>query len=64
MFGVADRIGSLELGKEADLVVWSGDPLDTSGAPAAVFVRGVQASTHTRDTDLRDRYLPLDTAAH
>jgi len=26
--GVADRVGSLEVGKDADFVVWSGDPLD------------------------------------
>ncbi len=26
--GVADRVGSLEVGKDADLVIWSGDPLD------------------------------------
>ncbi len=26
--GVADRVGSLEAGKDADIVIWSGDPLD------------------------------------
>lgn len=26
--GIADRVGSLEVGKDADLVIWSGDPLD------------------------------------
>ena len=63
VFGVADRIGSLEPGKDADLVVWAGDPLDTTGAPIAVFVHGVQEPLRSRDTDLRDRYLPQDTAA-
>jgi imidazolonepropionase-like amidohydrolase len=63
VFGVADKIGSIEAGKDADLVVWSGDPLDTSGVPTAVFVKGVQMPLRSRDTDLRDRYLPLDTAA-
>ncbi len=62
VFGVADRIGSLEPGKDADLVVWTGDPLDTTGAPVAVFVKGVQEPMRSRDTDLRDRYLPLDIA--
>jgi imidazolonepropionase-like amidohydrolase len=63
VFGVADKIVAIAPGKDADLVVWSGDPLDTSGAPAAVFVKGVQMPLRSRDTDLRDRYLPLDTAA-
>ena len=63
VFGVADRIGSLEPGKDADLVVWTGDPLDTTGAPIAVFVHGVQEPLRSRDTDLRDRYLSQDTAA-
>jgi imidazolonepropionase-like amidohydrolase len=63
VFGVADKIGSIEAGKDADLVVWSGDPLDTSGAATAVFVKGAQMPLRSRDTDLRDRYLPLDTAA-
>ena len=63
VFGVADHIGSLEPGKDADLVVWTGDPLDTSGAPVAVFVKGVQEPLRSRDTELRDRYLPQDTAA-
>ncbi len=26
--GIADRVGSLEVGKDADIVIWSGDPLD------------------------------------
>ena len=26
--GIEDRVGSLEIGKDADLVIWSGDPLE------------------------------------
>ena len=36
--GIADRVGSLEPGKDGDLVIWTGDPLTTVGAEAAVTV--------------------------
>ena len=38
--GVADRIGSLEPGKDADLVVWSGDPLSSLSVCEQTFVDG------------------------
>ena len=56
-FGVADRVGSLEPGKSADLVVWSGDPLDTSGAADVVIIKGQVQTGRSRQLDLRDRYL-------
>jgi imidazolonepropionase-like amidohydrolase len=62
MWGVADRIGSLEVGKDADLVVWDGDPLETTSAPTAILIKGVAQSLRSRDLDLRDRYLGQDTA--
>ena len=41
--GVADRIGSLEPGKDADVVVFDGNPLREIGAkPATVFVNGAR----------------------
>jgi imidazolonepropionase-like amidohydrolase len=60
IWGVADRIGSLEPGKDADVVIWSGDPLETSSAPVAIFIRGEQMPLRSRDLDLRDRYLHPD----
>lgn len=57
-FGVADRIGSIEPGKEADLVLWSGDPLEPLSQPRAIFVRGAAQSLSARPLDLRDRYAP------
>jgi imidazolonepropionase-like amidohydrolase len=39
-FDVADRIGSVERGKEADLLVLSGDPLDVTTRPTHVILRG------------------------
>jgi len=41
MLGVDDRLGSLEPGKDGDLVVWSGDPVGTWGEAQAVVVDGV-----------------------
>jgi imidazolonepropionase-like amidohydrolase len=40
IFGVADRFGSLEVGKSADLVVFSGDPLEELSNVEMVFVQG------------------------
>jgi imidazolonepropionase-like amidohydrolase len=40
ILGVADRIGSLEPGKDADLCIWSGDPLDVMQRVEVAFVRG------------------------
>ncbi|MDQ2889808.1 MAG: amidohydrolase family protein, partial [Gemmatimonadota bacterium] len=30
LFGVADRVGSLQTGRDANVVVWSGDPFEFS----------------------------------
>ena len=40
IMGVSDRIGSLAPGKDADLVIWSGDPLDIYQRPEQVYVDG------------------------
>ena len=32
--GIADRVGSLEVGKDADIVIWTADPLTTIGGEA------------------------------
>lgn len=42
VMGVDDRVGSLEVGKDADLVMWSGDPLDFASRPLRVWVDGVE----------------------
>ena len=36
--GIADRVGSLEPGKDGDVVIWNGNPLTDVGADAAVTV--------------------------
>lgn len=57
IFGMESRIGSLAPGMDADLVVWSGDPLEPLSAPVAVVVKGAEMPLRSRDLDLRDRYL-------
>ena len=40
IIGVDSRIGSLAAGKDADLVIWSGDPLDVMSRAERAFVDG------------------------
>jgi len=40
IIGVADRLGSLEPGKDADIVIWSGDPLDVMNRVERAFLDG------------------------
>jgi imidazolonepropionase-like amidohydrolase len=44
LLGVADRVGSLSAGKDADFVVWSGDPFDPTARAEAVYVNGTRAN--------------------
>lgn len=57
IFGFADQFGSIEKGKDADLVLWSGDPLETTTVARMVMIRGVEQSLAARNRQLRDRYL-------
>jgi imidazolonepropionase-like amidohydrolase len=57
IFGVGDRFGSLEVGKDADVVIWNGDPLEPMTQPVAVFIRGVEQPMTSRQIELRDRYM-------
>jgi imidazolonepropionase-like amidohydrolase len=58
IWGVADRFGTLASGKDADVVIWDGDPLEPSSAPTTVLIQGREVSLTTRQTELRDRYMP------
>lgn len=59
IFGGAAERGTLERGKIADVVVWSGDPLELSSLAEAVIVGGVVQSLVTHQTKLFDRYKVL-----
>lgn len=58
-FGVADRVGSLSVGKLADVVIWSGDPFEFASQPERVFVNGVQSTVPSRQDLLENRYMTL-----
>ena len=59
MFGATDR-GRIVKGAIADLVVWSGDPLELSSRAEHVIIGGVPQTTRTRQTLLLERYRRLD----
>ena len=48
--------GRIETGKNADIVLWSGDPLELSTKVDAMWINGKQVSTLSRQDALRDRY--------
>jgi imidazolonepropionase-like amidohydrolase len=61
LWGVADRIGSIETGKDADLVVWSGDPFELSTSALHVFIKGREMPKDTRQQQLFERYRDIRT---
>ncbi len=56
VFGVADTVGALAVGKAANVVVWSGDPFEFATRAEHVFVRGVERVERSRQDLLADRY--------
>lgn len=65
LFGVADRVGSLQPGKDATLVIWNGDPFELMTRPEHVYVRGKDVLRPSRQDELMLRYrkLPPDYRA-
>jgi imidazolonepropionase-like amidohydrolase len=59
IWGISDRYGTLEPGKDADVVIWDGDPLEVTSFPTAVFIRGREMPMTNRQLELRDRYKDL-----
>jgi len=57
--GMGAEIGSLAPGRRADVVIWSGDPLEGSSAAEQVFIDGVKQPLETHQTRLMERYRDL-----
>ena len=55
-FGVADRVGALRVGADADVVVWDGDPFEFATRATSVFIRGVLQTGTSRQDELTARY--------
>jgi imidazolonepropionase-like amidohydrolase len=56
IWGVEDRMGSIEKGKWADLILTDGDPLEGRTQVKRMWVQGRPVSLETRHTRLRDQY--------
>ena len=54
--GMGGEIGSLRPGRRADVVIWSGDPLENGSTAEIVLIDGVQQTLDNHQTRLRDRY--------
>jgi imidazolonepropionase-like amidohydrolase len=54
--GVADRLGSLEPGKEASFFVADGDILDIRAQVKRLWIAGKEVSLESRHTRLYDKY--------
>ena len=61
MFGVADEVGSIEVGKRGDLVIWPDDPFELTTYAEQVYIGGEAVPMQSRQTLLRDRYLNVES---
>ncbi|HEV3219832.1 MAG TPA: amidohydrolase family protein [Candidatus Acidoferrales bacterium] len=56
MFGVSKELGTIEVGKMANLIITNGDPLEITTEVRYLFIRGVQTSTDNRHKQLYEEY--------
>jgi imidazolonepropionase-like amidohydrolase len=56
IFGMAGQFGELRPGAAADVVVWSGDPLEPLSLAETIFIGGAEQAPTSRQFLLRDRY--------
>jgi imidazolonepropionase-like amidohydrolase len=59
LFGVADHVGSLQPGRDANVVVWSGDPFEFSTRVEHVYIHGQEVMAPSRQDLLTQRYMTL-----
>ena len=56
IFGLGTTRGHIAVGQAADLVLWSGDPLEVTTLADQVWIAGRSIEMRSRQTELRDRY--------
>jgi hypothetical protein len=56
IFGLGPTRGHIAVGQVADLVLWSGDPLEVTTLADQVWIAGRAVEMRSRQTELRDRY--------
>jgi imidazolonepropionase-like amidohydrolase len=59
VMGVSDRVGSIAAGRDANLVIWSGDPFEFASVAERVWVRGMEYTQPSRQEQLVERYKKL-----
>jgi imidazolonepropionase-like amidohydrolase len=59
IFGLGDKLGSLDVGKTGNVVVANGDPLDVRTSVKQVFIDGNAVPMVSRQTKLRDEYMSI-----
>jgi imidazolonepropionase-like amidohydrolase len=55
-FGIADQLGSLDVGKRANVAMANGDPLDVATEVVRLFIDGGEVPLTSRQTRLRDAW--------
>ena len=57
IFGISDQVGSLEVGKKANVIVTDGDPFETQTKINHVFIDGYKIPMKSRHIDLFEEFL-------
>jgi len=57
IWGVADKLGSIEEGKSADLMVTDGDPLEAKTQVKQLFIKGKTVDLDNKQKRLYEKYL-------
>jgi imidazolonepropionase-like amidohydrolase len=57
ILGVSDRVGSLEVGKDANLFISKGDPLEVKTVLTNVFINGQDVGLDNKQEQLYRKYM-------